>query len=105
MLELEDRQRVLALEDAREDRRDRPRRRQPTPSGPPIALGDRAASSGARRPETLEEKRARFEKQYRKKNVQRWKDEMFSPETRAELNRSARARRVREQQFISAAQG
>ena len=68
MLDLEDRQRVLALEDM--DRsKDRPRGRQPTPSGPPIALGDRAASSsgGPRRPETLEEKRARFEKQYRKK--------------------------------------
>ena len=48
ILELEDRQRVLTLEDAREDRRDRPRGRRPTESGPPIALGDRAASSSGR---------------------------------------------------------
>ena len=68
LLALEDRQRVLALEDMdrRQERRDRARGRLPTPSGPPIALGDRAASSsgGSRRPETVEEKRARFEKQY-----------------------------------------
>ena len=69
ILELEDRQRVLALGD-RDRSEDRPRGRRPTESGPPLAFGDRAASrsggsrsGGSRRPETLKEKRARFLRQ------------------------------------------
>ena len=101
LLALEDRQRVLALEDM-DRRRDRPRGRQPTPSGPPIVLGDRAASSGARRPETLEEKRARHMREMRRghERIREGPD----ADTRAQLNRS-HARRVREQQRLSAVQG
>ena len=100
LLALEDRQRALALEDI-DRRRDRPRGRQPAPSGPAIALGDRA--SGSRRPETLEEKRARHMREMRRahERIREGPD----ADTRAQLNRSAHARRVREQQFISAVHG
>ena len=88
---------MLALEDM-DRRRDRPRGRRPTESGPPIALGDRPE----RRPETLEEKRARFMRQMRRGHelIREGPDQ----DTRAQLNRS-HARRVREHQFISAVQG
>ena len=96
---------MLALED-RDRSKDRPRGRRPMESGPPIALGDRAASSSgsrsARRPETLEEKRARLKGEYQR-GYERTR-EGPDQDTRAQSNRS-HARRVREQQFISAVQG
>ena len=100
---------MLALEDMdrRQERKDRARGRLPAPSGPPIALGDRTASSrgGARRPETLEEKRARHEAAIRRTAADRSKADWENMRRTAANTTAAHARRVREQQFISALQG
>ena len=103
LLELEDRQRVLAIEDM--DRRKKDRGRQPALAGPPIALGDRAASSrGGRRPETVEEKRKRHEEAMRRTAGARSKAD-WENMRRTAADTAGHARRVREQRFISAIQG
>ena len=100
LVELEDR--VLAIE----DRRDRPRGRQATGRGPTIALGDRAASSrgSARRPETVEEKRKRHAEAARRTAGARSQAD-WENMRRVAADTAGHARRVREQQFISAVQG
>ena len=103
LLELEDRQRVLAIEDM--DRRKKERGRQPLAAGPTIALGDRAASSrSGRKPETVEEKRKRLEAEVRRTAAARSKAD-WENMRRAAADTAGHARRVREQQFISAVQG
>ena len=103
LLELEDRQRVLAIEDM--DRRKKERGRQPAAAGPTIALGDRAASSrGGRRPETVEEKRKRHAEAARRTAAARSQAD-WQNMRRVAADTAGHARRVREQQFISAVQG
>ena len=102
LLELEDRQRVLAIEDM--DRRKKERGRQPTAAGPTIALGDRAASSSGRQPESVEEKRKRLAAEVRRTAAARSKAD-WENMRRVAADTAGHARRVREQQFISAVQG
>ena len=87
------------------DRRKKERGRQPTAAGPTIALGDRAASSRGRRPETVEEKRKRLEAEVRRTAAARSKANWANMRRVGADTAAGHARRVREQQFMSAIQG